>query len=99
MDPVSLIVASLAVLGKETTGLVAKDLYQTFKSKLASRFFPRRKRSACSPNTPLVIAEDAHIKANTFYPRSWLWIGRSKLAGRGEAASGLRFDVTEKRKP
>ncbi|HAN55511.1 MAG TPA: hypothetical protein DCQ77_04680 [Betaproteobacteria bacterium] len=94
--------------------------------------------------TPLAIAEDAHIKAYTFYPRgwllrrdpnqpmdindtllleeeevprigaslkrkfqyarssdgrSWLWIGRSKLVGRGEAASGLRFDVTEKRKP
>ena len=94
--------------------------------------------------TPLAIAEDAHIKAYTFYPRgwllrrdpnqpmpdtdtllleeeevprigaslkrkfqyarssdgrSWLWIGRSKLAGRGEAASGLRFDVAEKRKP
>jgi hypothetical protein len=25
--------------------------------------------------------------------RSWLWIGRSKVAGRGEAASELRFDV------
>ena len=25
--------------------------------------------------------------------RSWLWIGRSKTAGRGEAASHLRFDV------
>jgi hypothetical protein len=25
--------------------------------------------------------------------RSWLWIGRSKVAGRGEAASNLRFDV------
>ena len=25
--------------------------------------------------------------------RSWLWIGRSKVAGRGEAASDLRFDV------
>jgi hypothetical protein len=94
--------------------------------------------------TPLDIAEDAHIKAYTFYPRgwllrrdpnqpmdlndtllleeeevprigasikrkfqyarssngkSWLWIGRNKLAGRGEAASGLRFDVTEKRRP
>lgn len=94
--------------------------------------------------TPLDIAEAAHIKAYTFYPRgwllrrdpnqpmdlndtllleeeevprigasvkrkfqyarssdgrSWLWIGRSKLAGRGEAASGLRFDVAEKRRP
>jgi hypothetical protein len=28
--------------------------------------------------------------------RSWLWIGRSKLAGRGEASSGLRHDVAEK---
>ena len=25
--------------------------------------------------------------------KSWLWIGRSKIAGRGEASSGLRFDV------
>ncbi len=28
--------------------------------------------------------------------RSWLWIGRSKLAGRGESASNLRFDVAVK---
>jgi hypothetical protein len=28
--------------------------------------------------------------------RSWLWIGRSKVAGRGEAASNLRFDVAVK---
>lgn len=28
--------------------------------------------------------------------RSWLWIGRSKTAGRGEARSNLRYDVTEK---
>lgn len=28
--------------------------------------------------------------------RSWLWIGRSKTAGRGEAQSALRFDVTVK---
>ena len=28
--------------------------------------------------------------------RSWLWIGRSKIAGRGEAASSLRFDVAVK---
>jgi hypothetical protein len=30
--------------------------------------------------------------------RSWLWIGRSKIAGRGEAASNLRFDVAVKTK-
>jgi hypothetical protein len=29
--------------------------------------------------------------------RSWLWVGRSKTAGRGEAASGLRFDVAVKK--
>lgn len=29
--------------------------------------------------------------------RSWLWIGRSKTAGRGEARSALRFDVAVKR--
>ena len=29
--------------------------------------------------------------------RSWLWIGRSKTAGRGEAASHLRFDVAVKK--
>ena len=29
--------------------------------------------------------------------RSWLWIGRSKIAGRGEAASNLRFDVAVKK--
>lgn len=29
--------------------------------------------------------------------RTWLWIGRSKVAGRGEANSALRFDVAVKR--
>lgn len=29
--------------------------------------------------------------------RTWLWVGRSKLAGRGEAQSALRFDVAVKR--
>jgi hypothetical protein len=28
--------------------------------------------------------------------KSWLWIGRSKTAGRGEASSSLRFDVAVK---
>jgi hypothetical protein len=28
--------------------------------------------------------------------QSWLWIGRSKLAGRGEASSDLRFDTAVK---
>jgi hypothetical protein len=34
--------------------------------------------------------------ARTSDGRSWLWIGRSKIAGRGEAASNLRFDVAVK---
>jgi hypothetical protein len=29
--------------------------------------------------------------------RTWLWLGRSKTAGRGEAQSALRFDVAVKR--
>jgi hypothetical protein len=34
--------------------------------------------------------------ARTSDGRSWLWIGRSKIAGRGQAASNLRFDVAVK---
>ena len=55
----------------------------------------------------LVIEEEevprigASIKRKFQYARSsdgksWLWIGRSKLAGRGAASSNLRFDVAEK---
>ena len=29
--------------------------------------------------------------------RAWLWLGRSKTAGRGEARSALRYDVAVKR--
>jgi hypothetical protein len=29
--------------------------------------------------------------------RTWLWVGRSKMAGRGEAQSAPRFDVAVKR--
>jgi hypothetical protein len=56
----------------------------------------------------LVIAEEevprigASLKRKFQYARSsdggrWLWIGRSKIAGRGEAASQLRFDVAVKK--
>jgi hypothetical protein len=43
----------------------------------------------------------AHLKRKFQYARSsdgksWLWIGRSKVAGRGEASSNLRFDVAVK---
>jgi hypothetical protein len=55
----------------------------------------------------LVIEEEevprigASIKRKFQYARSsdgksWLWIGRSKVAGRGEAESNLRFDVAVK---
>ena len=64
-----------------------------------------------SPNADTLVIEEeevprigASLKRKFQYARSsdgrsWLWIGRSKLAGRGEAASGLRYDVAEKRKP
>ncbi len=43
----------------------------------------------------------ARLKRKFQYARSsdggsWLWIGRSKISGRGEAASNLRFDVAVK---
>ncbi len=55
----------------------------------------------------LVIEEEevprigASVKRKFQYARSsdgksWLWIGRSKVAGRGEASSNLRFDVAIK---
>ena len=60
------------------------------------------------PDDTLVIEEEevprigATLKRKFQYARSsdgrsWLWIGRSKTAGRGGAASGLRFDVAVKR--
>jgi hypothetical protein len=59
------------------------------------------------PNDKLVIEEEevprigASLKRKFQYARSsdgksWLWIGRSKIAGRGEAESDLRFDVAVK---
>jgi hypothetical protein len=59
------------------------------------------------PNDKLVIEEEevprigASLKRKFQYARSsdggsWLWIGRSKVAGRGEAESNLRFDVAVK---
>jgi hypothetical protein len=56
---------------------------------------------------PLVLEEEevprigAKLKRTFQYARSsdgrsWLWIGRSKIAGSGEAASDLRFDVAIK---
>jgi hypothetical protein len=60
-----------------------------------------------TPDDTLIIAEEevprigASLKRKFQYARSsngrsWLWIGRSKIAGRGEAASDLRFDVAVK---
>ena len=61
-----------------------------------------------APDDTLVIEEEevprigASLKRKFQYTRSsdgksWLWIGRSKIAGRGEAASQLRFDVAVKK--
>ena len=60
------------------------------------------------PDDKLVIEEEevprigASLKRKFQYARgsdgkSWLWIGRSKTAGRGGAASSLRFDVAVKK--
>lgn len=76
-------------------------------------FYPRGwmlRKDPLSPmqDDPLLIEEEevprigATLKrkfqfARSSDGRSWLWIGRSKLAGRGEAQSSLRYDVAVKR--
>jgi len=65
-------------------------------------------RAPMDPADRLLIEEEevprigARLKRKFQYARSsdgrcWLWIGRSKLAGRGESSSGLKFDVAVKR--
>lgn len=65
-------------------------------------------RVAMPPGDTLLIEEEevprigATLKRKFQYARgsdgrSWLWIGRSKTAGRGEARSSLRYDVAVKR--
>ena len=68
----------------------------------------RRDPTAPMPDDDTLIVEEeevprigARIKRRFQYARSsdgqrWLWIGRNKIAGRGEAASNLRFDVAVK---
>lgn len=68
----------------------------------------RRDPLAPMPDDDTLIIEEeevprigARIKRRFQYARSsdgqrWLWIGRNKIAGRGEAASNLRFDVAVK---
>ncbi len=69
---------------------------------------PDRPIDPLDPEDKLVIEEEevprigATLKRKFQYARSsdgrsWLWIGRSKIAGRGEAASHLRFDVAVKK--
>lgn len=75
-------------------------------------FYPRGWLLRADPtqpmgNDPLILEEEevprigARLKRKFQYARSsdgrsWLWIGRSKIAGSGEAASELRFDVAVK---
>jgi hypothetical protein len=67
----------------------------------------RDPEKAMPENDTLIIEEEevprigAILKRTFQYARSsdgqsWLWIGRSKLAGRGEASSNLRFDTAVK---
>ena len=66
-----------------------------------------RSDAADGVDDPLFIEEEevprigARLKRKFQYARSsdgrsWLWIGRNKIAGSGEAASELRFDVAVK---
>ena len=69
---------------------------------------PNERMVDTGPNADRLFIEEeevlrigASIKRKFQYARSsdgksWLWIGRSKVAGRGEAASNLRFDVAVK---
>ncbi len=75
-------------------------------------FYPRGWLLRADPtkpmgNDPLILEEEevprigARLKRKFQYARSsdgrsWLWIGRNKIAGSGEAASELRFDVAVK---
>jgi hypothetical protein len=43
------------------------------------------------------IVERAFQHARWFDGRSLIWLGRRKAVGRGEAASGLRFDALDRR--
>ena len=68
----------------------------------------RRNPTKPMPNDDVLRIEEeevprigASVKRKFQYARSsdgksWLWIGRSKFVGRGEAASNLRFDVAVK---
>lgn len=69
---------------------------------------PKNPFVVSGPDADILLIEEeeiprigASIKRKFQYARScdgkaWLWIGRSKVAGRGEAESNLRFDVVEK---
>jgi hypothetical protein len=75
-------------------------------------FYPRGWLLRADPtkpmgNDPLILEEEevprigARLKRKFQYARSsdgrsWLWVGRNKIAGSGEAASELRFDVAVK---
>lgn len=58
MDPISLIVAALAVVGKETTSLVVKDIYPKFKALLEKKF-------AATDEARLILGKHADN------PRNW----------------------------
>ena len=69
----------------------------------------RKDENAPVKNDSLLIEEEEVPRAGAILQRSFqyartadgrafLWLGRSKTTGRGEAASGLRFDVAEARR-
>jgi len=78
-------------------------------------FHPRGSLLRLDPNAPVasdflrveeeeVPRDGIELKRNFNYARdaqgrALLWIGRSKVTGRGEGASGLKFDVVSRGKP
>lgn len=95
----------------ETTGVqgAADNQLQGFM------FHPRGSLLRLDPNAPVasdylrveeeeVPRDGIELKRNFNYARdaqgrALLWIGRSKVTGRGEGASGLKFDVVSRGKP
>jgi hypothetical protein len=89
------------------------DVADLDENLVAATFHPRGWLLRSDPTAPLagdpLLLEEEEVPrigatlkrkfqyARSSDGRSWLWIGRSKTAGRGEARSALRYDVAIKR--
>ena len=109
VDP--LYVEFLALLDAETDFITRVDIGDGLRSYVFYPRGWMLRRDPLNPmaeDDVLLIEEEevprigATLKRKFQYARSsdgrtWLWVGRSKVAGRGEAQSALRFDVAVKR--